>query len=408
MLPQLRTALSNEIQEALRSRERKTMPNVLIVDDDLHARLILGKHVRRLGCEVLEAKDGFEALALLFNSDVSVDLVITDVWMPGMSGIDLLKAIRERNPDLPIAMISARATLNSSLEAINSGAYAYVTKPYRHEDVEQVVARGLQRNEETRARRALGSDFERFAALEDRIRTLNDTPSESLRDSDLLSGLIAGLRHELGNIVSGIILNLEVLRRSGNVPAELNENLEDLHASANDLIQLITRFKEYPQPEMVAQIIDLREVVTNAVDIARNRDLSISTTLHYEGSDESIFIRGAAPELSRALLHLIENGLEAARRRVVVNVSATPTHARVQIEDDGRGFDASVLANAFSPAATTKLRDGFMQGLGFGLFITRAVIALHGGTVTLSNLPDGGACAIVEFPVVSDFSLDAA
>ena len=152
--------------------------NVLIVDDDRDARWILGTHIRNLGHGVVEAQNAREALGMLAadagQTALPIDLVITDVWMPGLSGLELLKAIQTRYPDLPVAMISARATLSSSLEAINEGAFAYITKPFRAEEVEKVVERGLEKVVEARRRKELAEYTKRLSMLERKLTDLGE------------------------------------------------------------------------------------------------------------------------------------------------------------------------------------------------------------------------------------------
>lgn len=379
---------------AAQSGSSANMPTILIVDDEAHARLILSKHVERLGYRAIPVANGREALALLYGeSAVPVDMIISDVWMPGMSGIDLLKAVHARTPELPVAMISARATLSSSLEAINSGAFAYITKPFRSEEIAQVVARGMRRIEEVRLHKALMQDFARLAQVERQMQSANSAP-----DRKLLGSLIVGLRHELGNIVSAIVLNLEVLRQSRDLPESLRENLEDLQASANDLSALIARFRDYPQAEALNADVDLCEVVISAIDVVRTRSNAARVTVSYEGEERSVWVRGAETELKRAVLNLLDNAVEAAQRRVQVSLSEAHGRAVLSILDDGPGFTAELLENAFLPAVTTKLREGFMSGLGLGLFITRMVVSLHGGTVRLENRSEGGAQVTLELP----------
>jgi signal transduction histidine kinase len=390
-----RTALSNNDKRTAASGESDAMPTILIVDDDIHARLILGKHIQRLGYTAIEVPSGREALALLFGeSAVPVDMIISDVWMPGMSGIDLLKAVHERAPDLPVAMISARVTLESSLEAINSGAFAYITKPFRSEAIAQVVARGMKRIEELRLREALERDFARLAQLDQQLQN-----ASMMQNHELLGNLIVGLRHELGNIVSAIVLNLEVLRQSQDLPDSLRQNLEDLQASANDLSALIARFRDYPYAEMLNADVDLREVVIAAVDVARARPNAAQVEISYDSGEEQVWVRGAEAQLKRAVLNLLDNAVEAAQRRVQVSLIENDGRAVLIIADDGSGFDRKLLENAFLPTATTKSREGFMSGLGLGLFITRMVISLHGGSIHLENRPEGGAQAILELPM---------
>lgn len=381
-------------------------PHVLIVDDDIHARIILGTLVRRMGCEVIEASNANEALAILLdeNAPFAIDLVITDVWMPGIDGLALLRTLREKLPSLPVAMVSARATLNSSLEAINNGAYAYLTKPFRAEEVQTVVERGLERGQEARARHELIAQFNQLAQLEGRFGDIQG--QTAITENDMIGELISGLKHELGNIVSAIILNLEMLKRSPNIPAAMSENLNDLEASANDLARLLSRFKEYPQTPTLMQVIDLREVLSAALDVTRSRDIAARTAFDVQMTDQPLCVHASAPELSRTFVNLLDNAVEAARRQVVVRLRAQDGAALLTIEDDGPGFDASRLEHPFTPTATTKTREGFMRGIGLGLFIARVVIALHNAQITLQNREPGGARVIVRFPLLDEDCTD--
>jgi signal transduction histidine kinase len=391
--------------------------HVLIVDDDPHARLILGTHIRYLGCTVLEAQSAQQALELVFGADdqppVQVDLIITDVWMPGMSGIDLLKAVHAGNPDIPIAMVSARATLNSSLEAINLGAYAYLTKPFRAEEIQNVVTRGWQKVEETHLRTRLTQYSQTLSTLEGQLKELRG--GTQLVSQEVLTDLIVGLRHELGNMTTALKLNLEVIKERSSIPADLHENLDDLQASVDDLTSLLARFKEYPEPGKITRLIDLRQVVVAAVDAAQDKEALSRDRVVLTLRDEPINIFGAAPELSRAFLHLLENALEAVGQtsgqttgQVCVSATTQDDMALLIIEDEGPGFTDDILEHPFSPGNTTKVESGFVRGLGMGLFITRMVISLHGGHIRLENRPEGGARVSVYLPLATAESTSAA
>lgn len=378
--------------------------NVLIVDDDANARWILSTHVRNMGCAVIEVQNAAEALALLGQGHehiaAPVDLVITDVWMPGMSGVELLKRIRESHPDLPVAMISARATLSSSLEAINAGAYAYLTKPFRTDEIQQVVARGLQKVEEGRIRQALYEYAGKLSALEHRVSELQERTS--VVPHSMVSELFAGLRHELGNMATAIKLNLEVINERQAIPDDLRENLDDLQATVDDLVSLLARFKEYPEPSRSSELIDLRDVISAALDAAHNRDVSGRMQVVVTLPDDALCVYGMPAELSRAVLHLLENAMDAAHQtggQVYLTAMPQGNTAVITINDDGPGFATAILDEPFLPSYTTKTQGGFLHGLGLGLFITRMVISLHGGQIGLSNRSEGGASVRVQLPL---------
>src|SRR5215468_2411012 len=118
--------------------------SIMIVDDDAQIRDILARYGRQMGHTVMEASNGVEALEALADSAKAVDLLLTDIMMPRMSGIELLKAAHEILPELPIAMITGAATLDNSIAALNAGAYAYLVKPVKGDEVRDVITRGLR------------------------------------------------------------------------------------------------------------------------------------------------------------------------------------------------------------------------------------------------------------------------
>jgi two-component system response regulator AtoC len=122
--------------------ERK---QVLIVDDEPNLRKILSAQLSRDGYDVMTAEDGERGLALL--KEHHIDLVITDLKMPKVDGMTLLKRALEEEPDLPIVLITAHGTIDTAVEALKSGAFDFVTKPFDKDEVRQIVGKALRTRE---------------------------------------------------------------------------------------------------------------------------------------------------------------------------------------------------------------------------------------------------------------------
>jgi two-component system NtrC family response regulator len=104
------------------------MDTILIVDDEKNYTLILSAVLQDEGFETLTANSGQEALETLAEFDVN--LVITDMKMPVMDGIELLRHIKEKYPTVPVIMMTAYGTVEKAVEAMQLGAFNYITKPF--------------------------------------------------------------------------------------------------------------------------------------------------------------------------------------------------------------------------------------------------------------------------------------
>lgn len=115
---------------------------ILVVDDDESLRRITQLQLQEAGYEVLTAASGEEGLRVLEERNVS--LLITDFKMPGLSGLDLLKAVRGSFPQISVLMITAFGTVQSAVETMKAGAYDYITKPIDFEELVLVVNRAVE------------------------------------------------------------------------------------------------------------------------------------------------------------------------------------------------------------------------------------------------------------------------
>ncbi|HSB20308.1 MAG TPA: sigma-54 dependent transcriptional regulator [Anaeromyxobacteraceae bacterium] len=121
------------------------MAHVLIVDDELNIRRVLAAMLKREGYEVTTAADGEQALAVLQRTPVQV--VVTDLVMPRMSGLELLQRVAVQYPDVPVIMITAHGTVDSAVAALKAGAFDYVTKPFEQEELKKVIAKAARAHE---------------------------------------------------------------------------------------------------------------------------------------------------------------------------------------------------------------------------------------------------------------------
>jgi nitrogen regulation protein NR(I) len=121
------------------------VPHVLIVDDELNIRRVLAAMMNREGYDVSTAADGEQALAVLQGTPVHV--VVTDLVMPKLGGMELLRRVTSEFPDVPVIVITAHGTVDSAVQALKAGAFDYITKPFEQAELAKVIAKATRAHE---------------------------------------------------------------------------------------------------------------------------------------------------------------------------------------------------------------------------------------------------------------------
>jgi two-component system NtrC family response regulator len=156
-------------------QKEKAMETILIVDDEKNYLTILRAVLEEEGFEVLTALGGQEALEIQKTSDL--DLVLTDMKMPEMDGIELLENIKALDPDLPVVMMTAHGTVDKAVEAMQKGAYTYILKPFDNERltiyVKKAIAVYQVIKENRRLREAVESQY-RFGNIIGKSKAIHD------------------------------------------------------------------------------------------------------------------------------------------------------------------------------------------------------------------------------------------
>src|SRR5262245_17401913 len=127
--------------------------HILVVDDEGAIRYSVSKTLQRIGYEVDEASTGEEAVDMMKRREYEV--VLTDIRMPGITGVELLKRIKDASPDAIVILMTGYASLGTAVESLRLGAHDYLIKPSSSQDIRQSVARGLERARNLQRRRLL-------------------------------------------------------------------------------------------------------------------------------------------------------------------------------------------------------------------------------------------------------------
>src|SRR5437870_4510367 len=182
---------------------------VLVVDDEQSLRKVLAATLQREGYEVQVAADGEEALGALDRD--GADVVVTDLVMPKMDGLSLLRKVVARHPDVPVIVVTAHGRVDSAVEAMKAGAFDFVTKPFEHAELKAIIAKAA-RQSDLNARNVIPAEPEpqgrpyteivgkgqRMIELQQIIGKVADAPSTVLIQGESGTGkeLVATALHE--------------------------------------------------------------------------------------------------------------------------------------------------------------------------------------------------------------------
>ncbi|MFO0598612.1 MAG: sigma-54 dependent transcriptional regulator [Myxococcaceae bacterium] len=180
------------------------MSRILVVDDEANLRKVLAAILRKDGYEVAVAEDGEQAMAEFEKN--GADVIISDLVMPKLGGMDILTRVRAARQDVPVIIITAHGTVDSAVEAIKLGAFDYITKPFEHAEIRAVVAKAARTQEANQghvapdgsARKSIVGAGSRMDEIFKIIDKVADTPSTVLITGESGTGkeLVATALHQ--------------------------------------------------------------------------------------------------------------------------------------------------------------------------------------------------------------------
>ncbi len=204
------------------------MAKVLVVDDEANLRKVLAAMLRRAGYDVTVASDGEQGLAEFEKN--GADIVVTDLVMPKLGGMELLRALNNGHPDVPVIIITAHGTVDSAVEAIKAGAFDYITKPFDQSELQAVIAKAAKSHAialksvkaDGKARAAIIGASEQIAEVFKIIDKVADTPSTVLITGESGTGkeLIATALHDGSSRRKGPLIKINCAA----IPKDLMES----------------------------------------------------------------------------------------------------------------------------------------------------------------------------------------
>jgi signal transduction histidine kinase len=365
------------------------IPRLLIVDDEAPQRKALCDTLRDHGYETTGAETGEAALEKLRAG--KFDLLLTDMTMPGMNGIALLRAALAIDSDLVGIIMTGQGTITSAVEAMKEGALDYILKPFRVSVILPVIARAL----EVRRLRSENAALQR--RIRERTREL-ETVNESLDSfaSSVAHDLNAPARHVAG------YARLVLQRHGAKLEDEVQRHLQTIAEAGERMGRLISdllAFSRLARSELRRVPVDLGALATlvwndlNTQREALEKDAGPRTILCNIGALPTA--RVDETMLRQVFFNLLANALKYTRGKNPTNIevgSAEPREgsAVIYVRDNGVGFDPRHAEKLFGMFQRLHSTEEF-EGNGIGLAHVRRIIQRHGGRIWAEANPGKGA-----------------
>jgi signal transduction histidine kinase len=377
------------------------LPQVLVIDDEMGPRESL-RMLLKPNYQVYTAESVEAGLRIL--REKKPDAVISDIRMPGTSGIDGLRKIREIDPHVAVIMLTGFGALETAKEALRLGANDYISKPFDAREMREVIGRNVER---TRIQRTGVS-----AAAE--IKELNNRLLKELAQKERLASLgqaSAEFVHDLGNpltIVWGYVQLLakkleQSEKENGSTNATSAKELNIIEQNVRLCRELLTMWQSYGsveasphKPISITQIV--REVAKGVGPMAVQSGVELQCDI----CEDACTLLGDSVQIMRAIQNVIINALQASAEKkgsVTVSCARKDFYVDVRVEDTGYGITQAQLAKIFEPYFTTKQGK---SGTGLGLYITKKVVEDHNGSIKVDSTPQVGTTFTIRLPLLNN------
>ncbi|MBA3543753.1 MAG: hybrid sensor histidine kinase/response regulator [Chthoniobacterales bacterium] len=377
------------------------LPQVLVIDDEMGPRESL-RMLLKPSYQVHTADSVERGLQLL--SENKPDAIVMDIRMPGVTGIEGLRRIRQIDPHLSVIMLTGFGALETAKEALRLGANDYISKPFDAREMREVISRNVER---TRLHRTSES-----AASE--IKELNNRLLQELAQKERLASLgqaSAEFVHDIGNpltIVWGYVqLLAKKLEESDSAEnpngGSSNKELEIIEQNVRLCRDLLTMWQSYGSVEAAPQqLISVSEIVREVVDSVGAMAKETAIELKCDVTSDPCSLKGDAVQITRAIQNVIINAIQASgESKATVDVSCVRKdfYVDVRVADNGHGINPEQIAKIFDPYFTTKQGK---SGTGLGLYITKKVVEDHNGSIKVDSSPDVGTTITIRLPLLSN------
>jgi len=359
-------------------------PSIVVIDDDPAMRLSCRKILDKSGYRVETFEDGASGLEGVER--LKPDLVIVDLKMPGISGLEVISRVLEADPSAVIVVITGYATIDTAVEAMKAGAYDFLPKPFSPDELRIIVQRGLERR-----------------------RLMLEARRQELERELLRRRFVTFVSHQLQTPLAAVHQYLNVLRQledDSEGAARRREWYERCLKRVEEMLALIRNWLTLSaiEGQCLAQQrvpVDLNSIVASVLEECRALAEPEGIRLEARPAPEGCLCLGDPVCLRVLVENLVSNAIKYNRPGGRVEVAVQPVEGELElsVSDTGLGIPKQYQPFLFDeffrvrqPGAAGK------PGAGLGLAIVKRIVAELGGRIEVSSEPGQGSTFRVRLP----------
>ncbi len=388
---------------------------LLYAEDDPQSRKNYAFVLEEYFSTVYLAEDGREALDLYHEK--KPDVLLLDISMPFIDGLDVARAVREKNKDIPIIMLTAHDDKEKLLTAIPLGLSKYLLKPINHESLTQTVLKVIKEVKDHH--KVSVSDMEELKNTQNELKDLNKSLEEKVQvevDKNKQQQLMLMQQSRLAQMGEVVNMIAHQWKQPLNALSVIGQTLVlkhmkgDLDTKAMDTFNAnsqkqivgmsatIDDFRDFFKPGKEKKTFDIEESINHSVKI-------LSPLLEYENikltvsMSEDCVIYGFSNELGQSIINIMNNAKDALSQRDIegkcidINLTKNDTQVILTIADNAGGIPEDIIMKIFDPYFSTKEKK---DGTGLGLHMTKLIIEEHmNGKITVENINGGAKFSII-------------
>lgn len=367
---------------------------ILIVDDDLVTCNTLSVILEKSGYNVSVAYDGAQAKEQIETK--YFNMVILDIKLPDISGIELLKFAKEKDAEIMVIMITAFATIETSVQAMNEGAFTYITKPYNVNEVTAVICKALEKQRLSIENKKLIKDLTKTT------EELRKTQDKLIQSAKLAAaGSIASeAAHEIKSPLTVISTAISLIESDAmlSLDEEMLKRIEMIKRAVGRIGKFIDNLLNLSKPIKYSfKPNSINEIIKRAIQ--ERQDLFKRIKVEKKLSPDLPEVFSDANKLRDVFVNLISNASEAMPDGgdIWIKTQGSEDGKKVEIyfEDTGCGIPEEDIYKIFDPFFTTK-----DKGIGLGIAIIKKVVEGHKGTLEVKSKVGKGTLFIIRLPAI--------